>query len=107
MLDARKNWIRPKNGIVKDKPMRMLFRRTFYFDEIPETAQLMVSADFRYKLYVNGQLVEAGPCNYHGGKQYNFKAKLHNVKIKAFGILRVTESLYYFCALQLFECLTI
>ena len=62
MLDARKNWIRPKNGIVKDKPMRMLFRRTFYFDEIPETAQLMVSADSRYKLYINGQLVEAGPC---------------------------------------------
>lgn len=62
MLDARKNWIRPKNGIVKDKPMRMLFRRTFYFDEIPETAQLMISADSRYKLYVNGQLVETGPC---------------------------------------------
>ena len=62
MLDARKNWIRPKNDMVKDKPLRMLFRRTFHFDELPETAQLMVSADSRYKLYVNGQFVEAGPC---------------------------------------------
>ena len=40
----------------------MLFRRTFYFDELPETAQLMVSADSRYKLYANGQLIEVGPC---------------------------------------------
>lgn len=62
MLDARKNWIRPKKDIVKDKPMRMLFRRTFYFDEVPETARLMVSADSRYKLYANGRFVEAGPC---------------------------------------------
>lgn len=62
MLDARKNWIRPKNDVVKDKPMRMLFRRTFSFDEIPETARLMVSADSRYKLYANGRLVEVGPC---------------------------------------------
>lgn len=62
MLDARKNWIRLKNGIAKDRPVRMLFRRTFYFDEVPETAQLMVSADSRYKLYANGQLVEVGPC---------------------------------------------
>ncbi len=62
MLDARKNWIRPKNDVVKDKPMRMLFRRTFSFDETPETARLMVSADSRYKLYANGRLVEAGPC---------------------------------------------
>lgn len=62
MLDARKNWIRPKQGIIKDRPMRMLFRRTFYFDEVPEMAQLMVSADSRYKLFANGQLVEAGPC---------------------------------------------
>lgn len=62
LLDARKNWIRPKNNIAKEKPMRMLFRRTFYFDEMPETAKLMVSADSRYKLYVNGRLVEVGPC---------------------------------------------
>ena len=62
MLDARKNWISLKNGMIKDRPMRMLFRRTFYFDELPETAQLMVSADSRYKLYANGQLIEVGPC---------------------------------------------
>ena len=62
MLDARKNWIRLKNDMVKDRPMRMLFRRTFYFDELPEAAKLMVSADSRYKMYVNGQFVEAGPC---------------------------------------------
>lgn len=62
MLDARKNWIRPKNGVIKDRPVRMLFRRTFHFDEVPEMAQLKVSADSRYKLYANGRLVEVGPC---------------------------------------------
>lgn len=62
MLDARKNWIRPKSDVIKDRPVRLLFRRTFHFDESPETAQLKVSADSRYKLYANGELVEVGPC---------------------------------------------
>lgn len=61
MLDGRKNWITLK-AVAKDRPVRMLFRRTFFFDEIPERAQFLVSADSRYKLYVNGELAEAGPC---------------------------------------------
>ncbi len=61
MLDGRKNWITLKSA-VKDQPVRMLFRRTFFFDEMPEKAKVMVSADSRYKLYVNGSLVEVGPC---------------------------------------------
>ena len=77
MLDARKNWIKPKNGIVEARPMRMLFRRTFYMDEVPETAPLMVSADSRYKLYANGQLVEVGPCK--GDKEVWYYDKLELV----------------------------
>lgn len=61
MQDGRKNWITLK-GINKDIPQRMLFRRTFFLEESPEKVQLFVSADSRYKLYVNGLTAEVGPC---------------------------------------------
>lgn len=60
-MDGRKNWITLRT-VTKDRPVRMLFRRTFFFDGIPEKAPFLVSADSRYKLYVNGKLVEVGPC---------------------------------------------
>lgn len=61
MPDGRKHWITSKN-VSKEKVQRLLFRRIFLLDEEPEKAKLYISADSRYKLYVNGQLVEVGPC---------------------------------------------
>lgn len=61
MLDGRKNWITLKS-LPKEKVLRLLFRRSIFLDEIPEKAKIQISADSRYKLYVNGELVEVGPC---------------------------------------------
>ncbi len=38
-----------------------VFRNRFNFDDIPETLLARVSADNRYKLYVNGEMVAFGP----------------------------------------------
>ena len=61
MIDGRKNWI-TLQSVPKDRALRLLFRRTIYLKEFPEKAEIQVSADSRYKLYVNSQMVEAGPC---------------------------------------------
>lgn len=37
------------------------FRKTFVLEKIPESLKLLISADSRYKLYVNGKLAELGP----------------------------------------------
>ena len=37
------------------------FRKSFHVEELPESCRLRVSADTRYKLYVNGKLAELGP----------------------------------------------
>lgn len=59
-MDGRKNWI-TKNDVKKSETSRLLFRKTFFLDLLPENAECSISADSRYKLYVNGQLVEVGP----------------------------------------------
>ena len=37
------------------------FRKTFVLNEVPESLRIRISADTRYKLWVNGTLAEAGP----------------------------------------------
>lgn len=61
MLDGRKSWITGKN-VPKDRVVHLLFRKTFRCEQKPEGLQVHVSADSRYKLYVNDHFVEAGPC---------------------------------------------
>ncbi|MCF7837986.1 MAG: hypothetical protein K9N49_05090 [Candidatus Marinimicrobia bacterium] len=38
-----------------------LFRREFELEQVPESADVLAFAEFRYKLYVNGRFVQAGP----------------------------------------------
>jgi hypothetical protein len=38
-----------------------LFRRDFSLAELPETAEVLAFAEFRYKLYINGRFVQTGP----------------------------------------------
>ena len=61
MLDGRKNWITLPR-IPKDKAARALFRRSFTCEAKPAGLMIHISADSRYKLYVNEIFVEAGPC---------------------------------------------
>jgi hypothetical protein len=46
------------NGI----PKLIYFRKTLILDKKPENAVIKVSADSRYRLYVNGRSVAFGPC---------------------------------------------
>lgn len=45
----------------KDTPRIMLFRRRVELTKEPYAGKLRISADTRYKLYINGKLVEVGP----------------------------------------------
>ena len=63
MMRAVSNWIWTPEWIHEDKksPRIVYFRRVIEVAEIPESVYLNISADTRYKLYVNGFLVEIGP----------------------------------------------
>lgn len=40
----------------------MCFRKVFVLEKVPDKLEIRISADSRYKLYVNGTLAEIGPC---------------------------------------------
>lgn len=46
----------------QEKPGILLFRKEFELKDVPAGGILNISADTRYKLYVNGKLAEVGPC---------------------------------------------
>lgn len=54
-------WTDQWTAVDKDSPSLVLFRRELYLTEKPEQAKLKISADSRYKLFVNGQMAEMGP----------------------------------------------
>lgn len=68
MADKKTNWIWLQNWTAQDKEEAalVLFRKEIDIQGTPEEAGIRVSADSRYKLYVNGQLAEAGPCKGDG-----------------------------------------
>lgn len=45
----------------KDRPRVMLFRKELRLEDEPYEGRVKISADTRYKLYVNARLVEVGP----------------------------------------------
>lgn len=57
------NWIWHPHWDIEDKnnPCIMLFRKEIKLKEEAFEGKLNISADTRYKLYINGQLVETGP----------------------------------------------
>lgn len=63
MKENRVNWIWiPKwNAEDKELPVLILFRRKVQLLANPERAVIQISADSRYKLYLNGRMVEMGP----------------------------------------------
>lgn len=62
--EDKNNWIWSENwgGEDLEVPRIVLFRREYLLKEKPKAAVLDISADTRYKLYVNGNLAETGPC---------------------------------------------
>jgi len=54
-------WIKDWSAEDKESPGTVLFRKTIELSKQPDKAEMRISADSRYKLYVNGKLAEAGP----------------------------------------------
>lgn len=48
----------------------VLFRKTLDLQEIPSTCDLHVSADTRYRLFINGASVAFGPCKSYPSRWY-------------------------------------
>ena len=54
-------WTGEDNAALNPEPQIVFFRKTMVLEELPEAFTAKVSADSRYKLYVNGKLAEVGP----------------------------------------------
>lgn len=54
-------WIPSWNAKNKENPCIVCFRREVNLDAEAQKAKIRISADTRYKLYINGVLVETGP----------------------------------------------
>lgn len=70
------NWIWLPSWSDADKkiPRTVLFRKNIKLTETPQKAELEISADTRYKLYINNALVEVGPSK--GDKSIWFKDRI-------------------------------
>ncbi len=54
-------WIPDWNEKDREEPRIIYFRKAIELGKIPEKLEVKISADSRYKLYVNGRLAEIGP----------------------------------------------
>lgn len=59
--DSNWIWIQEKQENEAKNPFIVLFRKVIYIQASPVDADIIISADSRYKLYVNDRLVEVGP----------------------------------------------
>ncbi len=55
-------WLRSPSPERDERDRRIQFRRSFELDGIPENAEICVTADAKYSLYVNGHFVNFGPA---------------------------------------------
>ena len=58
MGNKKTNWIWLNNWTAEDKeePAVVLFRKEIAVTGVPKSGKIRISADSRYKLYVNGKL---------------------------------------------------
>lgn len=75
--EKNSNWIWNPSWSVEDKdcPRITLFRKEIELEEKPYVGKIQISADTRYKLYVNDRLVEVGPSR--GDHQVWFYDKIN------------------------------
>lgn len=72
------NWIWNPGWTCEDDqvPGFVYFRKEFQLDQLPEGCKIQISADSRYKLYVNGKFVQEGPGKGDGETWYYDEAEL-------------------------------
>ena len=61
-LFGNARWILPDFPPFNCLDLRMHFRRKFHLESIPETAEILITADSRYTLWINGEYVNHGPA---------------------------------------------
>lgn len=54
-------WLGEWSAQDREEPALVLFRKKLCFTDKPKLVRLRISADSRYKLYINGKLAEMGP----------------------------------------------
>ncbi|SDD54066.1 alpha-L-rhamnosidase [Paenibacillus sp. CF095] len=54
-------WVPDWNAEDKEEPRIIYFRKKVDIYKVPEKLEVQISADSRYKLYLNGKLIEIGP----------------------------------------------
>ena len=61
--DARASWIwHPKYDDTRNPGSIVIFRREFDLQKLPSSLTIAITADTRYRLFLNGQSVSVGPC---------------------------------------------
>ncbi|MCD8124091.1 MAG: glycoside hydrolase family 78 protein [Lachnospiraceae bacterium] len=61
LQDSHWIWTPAWSDTDRNRPRVVLFRRKIFLEDVPRTGKIRISADTRYKLYVNERLVEVGP----------------------------------------------
>jgi alpha-L-rhamnosidase len=56
------HWIWDTKEGAAEQGVTCLFRRSFSLDQVPRNSVLHVSADGRYRAWLNGRLISRGPC---------------------------------------------
>lgn len=69
-------WIPEQIEIKNDVPVIAWFRREFELTQIPDTFTVWISADTRYKLFLNGTLIHFGPARGDGQVWFRDKVAL-------------------------------
>ena len=62
-------WITHPDAVYSDNRI-YLFRKAFRLESSPSSAPLNISAEARYKLFINGRRAACGPCRSSGEEKY-------------------------------------
>ena len=75
-MDIIANWIWSDDSDGRGYNLCSIFRRDFRLAALPVTARLAVTADSFYRLKVNGQWLNDGPC-----RSWGISAATHSVSV--------------------------
>ena len=105
LQDSNWIWSDPWEGEDREVPRIVYFRKQIELDGRAESATINISADSRYKLYINGKLVEVGPEKGDAQIWFYDTVDLASYLVRAFRFPGLTEPgtsrrIYGFAAFQ-------
>ena len=69
-------WLPGRTDTDAAEPQLVYFRKIVKADSIPANGILKLTADSRYKLYINGNFIQEGPCKANQGNWYYDECRL-------------------------------